>query len=371
MIMAKNYYEILGVEKGANEEEIKKAYRKLAHQYHPDKQGGDEAKFKEINEAYQVLSDKQKRGQYDQFGQTFDGANPGGPGAGFGGFDFSNFGGFGGGQGGFNFEGDLGDIFGDIFGGGRGGRPKQQRGQDVTVDVELSLEEVLDGVEKEIKIYIHEACSNCGGKGAEPGSKIEKCKTCGGAGFVQKQRRTMLGVFAQNETCPDCHGVGERAEKNCIKCGGTGRLKENRTVKVKMPAGIADGQTIRISGQGEAPLRPGIGDAVPGDLYVTAHVRKHPLFERQGDDLYQRLDVNFSQAALGDSVTIPTLRNKIKLKVPSGIQSGKIIKIKSGGLPHLQGRGEGDMYIVVQIKTPEKLSKKQKQLLEDLQKEGL
>jgi molecular chaperone DnaJ len=366
--MAKNYYEILGIEKGASDEEIKKAYRKLAHQHHPDKQGGNEAKFKEINEAYQVLSDKQKRTQYDQFGSTFEQGGPGGQG-GFGGFDFGGFGG--GGQGGFNFEGDLGDLFGDIFGGGRSAGPKQQRGQDISVDVEISLEEALEGADKDINLYAYAECDRCAGSGAEPGTKIAACPTCGGQGYVQKQRRTILGVFAQNEICPDCQGLGEKPEKNCSKCGGQGRLRQERIVKVNVPAGIADGQTIRLSGYGEAAVRPKAGKSLPGDLYVTVHAKRHTLFERKGDDLYHKLDVSFSQAALGDNVNVPTLKGKIKLKVPSGIQSGKIIKIKSGGFPHLGGRGEGDMYIIVQIKTPEKLSKQQKKLLEELQREGL
>ena len=366
--MAKNYYEILGVEKGANDEEIKKAYRKLAHQHHPDKQGGDEAKFKEVNEAYQVLSDKQKRAQYDQFGSTFDGAGAGQGAGGFGGFDFS---GFGGGQGGFNFEGDLGDIFGDIFGEGRSSRAAREKGQDIAVDVELTLEDVLEGVEKEIKLYIASSCSKCGGNGSEPGSKFEKCTTCDGSGQIQKQKRTMLGVFSQSEICPECRGTGERPEKKCTKCGGDGRVKEEKSVKVKIPAGIAEGQTIRVSGKGEAGFRPGSGKSEFGDLYITAHIRKHSSFERRGDDLIYKLDVNFTQAALGDSVNVPTLKNKIKLKIPSGIQSGKIVKVSGAGLPHLQGRGSGDMYISVQIKTPEKLSRKQKSLLEDLKKEGL
>ncbi|MFA7170870.1 MAG: molecular chaperone DnaJ [Candidatus Paceibacterota bacterium] len=369
--MAKNYYEILGVEKGAGDDEIKKAYRKLAHQHHPDKKGGDEAKFKEINEAYQVLSDKQKRGQYDQFGSTFDGANPGQGAGGFGGFDFSGFGG-GNGANGFNFEGDLGDLFGDIFGGGgRTSQARQEKGKDVAVDIELTLEEALEGVEKEIKLYLSVVCSKCSGTGAETGSKMEKCKTCSGAGYVQKQKRTMFGVFAQNEICPDCKGLGERPEKRCSKCGGDGRVKEEKVINVKVPAGIAEGQTIRISGAGEAGFRSGSGKSIAGDLYVTAHLKKHPLFERRGDDLVYKLDISFSQAALGDSTTIPTLKGKIKLKIPSGIQSGKIIKIGGGGFPHLQGRGAGDMYLTVQIKTPEKISRKQRSLLEELQKEGL
>lgn len=368
--MAKNYYEILGVSKEAGDEEIKKAYRKLAHQHHPDKAGGDEAKFKEINEAYQVLSDKQKRSQYDQFGSTFEGAGAGA--GGFGGFDFSNFGGFGGGAEGFNFEGDLGDIFGDIFGGGRGGsRARRERGQDVSVDVEITLEEALSGTERDIKIYVAVPCDRCTGTGVEPGSKMEKCPTCGGSGFIENQRRTMFGVFAQREACPECRGTGERPEKKCTKCGGDGRVKDEKTIKVNIPAGIADGQTIRITGAGEAGPRPGGEKSSAGDLYVTAHLKHHTLFERRGDDLLHRLEISFTQAALGDSANVPTLKGKIKLKIPSGIQSGKVIKISGGGFPHLQGRGTGDMYITMQIKTPEKLSRKQKNLLEDLRKEGL
>jgi len=364
--MEKNYYEILGVGKGASDEEIKKAYRKLAHQYHPDKQGGDESKFKEINEAYQVLSDKEKRAQYDRFGSAFE-QGAGGAG-GFGGFDFSGFGG----ASGFNFEGDLGDIFGDIFGGGaRTRRARQEKGQDVAVDIELTFEEALEGIEKEIKLYLSVSCPKCGGTGAEPGSKLEKCPACDGTGFVQKQRRTMFGVFAQTEICGDCQGTGERPEKKCSKCGGDGRTKDEKTIRVKIPAGIAEGQTIRVSGAGEAGMRPGSGKSEPGDLYVTAHLKKHRLFERRGDDLLYKLDINFTQAALGDSITVPTLKGKIKLKIPSGIQSGKIIKISGGGFPRLGGRGTGDMYITVQVITPEKLSKRQRSLLEDLRKEGL
>jgi len=370
--MAKNYYDILGVEKGANDEEIKKAYRRLAHQHHPDKKGGDEAKFKEINEAYQVLSDKQKRSQYDQFGSSFEGAGAGQGANGFGGFDFSGFNG-GGSANGFNFEGDLGDLFGDIFGGG-GGRTshaRQDKGKDVAVDIELTLEEALEGVEKEIKIYIGVSCTKCGGTGAEAGSKMEKCKTCGGAGYVQKQKRTMFGTFAQNEVCPDCQGAGERPQKRCSRCGGDGRVKEEKNIQINVPAGIAEGQTIRVSGAGEVGFRPGSGKSVAGELYVTVHLKKHPLFARRGDDLLYNLGINYSQAALGDNPTISTLKGKIKLKIPSGIQSGKIIKIGGAGFPHLQGRGTGDMYIIVQVTTPEKLSRKQRSLLEELQKEGL
>ncbi len=371
--MAKDYYKTLGISKSASDDEIKKAFRKLAHKYHPDKGGGDEAKFKEINEAYQILSDKQKRSQYDQFGSAFEGAG-GGAGAGFGGFDFSGF--SGGGPGGVKFEfggdgGGLGDIFGDIFGGGGGGKKQQERGNDISVDVEIALEEAVTDTERDINIYLSSVCSKCGGSGAESGSGIRSCKTCGGTGQIKKERRTILGVFAQMEICQDCQGQGEKPEKNCAKCGGDGRTKENKNIKIKIPAGIADGQTIRLSGQGEVGFRPKSGKAVPGDLYITVHIRPHQIFERNGDDVIYNLEINFSQAVLGDKIKVPTLYGDVKLKIPSGIQSGKIIKLNDKGLQHLQGRGKGNMFIVVKIKTPGKISKRQKKLLEELRKEGL
>ncbi|MCK4918960.1 MAG: molecular chaperone DnaJ [Candidatus Pacebacteria bacterium] len=371
--MSKDYYNILGVSKDASDDEIKKAFRKAAHKHHPDKKSGDEAKFKEINEAYQVLSDKQKRGQYDQFGSSFDQAGAGGQG--FGGFDFS---GFQGGQNGFNFEfggdgGGFGDIFGDIFGGGRGQGQNQNQGKgnDVSVDIEITLEEAVVETEKDINISISSLCSVCDGIGAEKGSKVESCKTCGGSGQVTKQRRTILGTFAQNEICPDCQGVGETFEKKCSACGGDGKTKQNKTIKVKIPAGIANGQTIRLSGQGEAGFRPGKGNSVAGDLYITVRVKQHSLFERKGDDIIYNLQISISQAALGDKINIPTLQGEIKLKIPSGIQSGKIIKLKEKGITHLQGRGKGDMFVVVQVMTPEKLSRSQKKIFEELKKEGI
>ena len=374
--MSKDYYNILGVSKEASDVEIKKAYRRLAHQCHPDKKGGDEAKFKEINEAYQVLSDKQKRAQYDQFGSAFDQAG-GGAGQGFGGFDFSGFSdAFSGGQGGVKFEfggggGGFEDIFSSAFGGRRGTKERRQKGEDVSADVEISLEDASMGIEREIEMYVSSACSKCDGSGAEPGSKINICKTCNGTGQVRKERRTILGTFAQVEICDDCRGEGMKPEKSCKQCGGDGKVKMNKTIKVKIPAGIADGQTIRLSGQGEAGFRPSLGKSVSGDLYITVHISRHALFERREDDIYYRLEVNFSQAALGDNIKIPTLNGKVKLKIPSGIQSGKIIKLKGKGVSHLRGWGKGDMFVVVQIKTPEKLSRKQKQLLDEIRKEGL
>jgi molecular chaperone DnaJ len=337
--MAKDYYNILGVSKSASDDEIKKAFRKLAHKYHPDKGGGDEAKFKEINEAYQVLSDKQKRAQYDQFGSAFEQAGAGG--AGFGGFDFSGF--------------------SDAFRGGN----------DVSIDVDVTLEEAAVGIEREIRIYVSSVCPDCKGSGAKQGSKIINCKTCHGAGQIRKERRTILGVFAQMEICQDCQGQGEKPEKTCAKCGGDGRTKESKNIKIKIPAGIADGQTIRLSRQGEVGFRPKSGKSIPGDLYITVHINSHSLFERRNDDIYYKLEINFSQAALGDKIEVPTLQGKVKLKIPSGIQSGKIIKLKGKGLPHLQGYGKGDMFVIAIIKTPEKLSGKQKKILEELRGEGM
>jgi molecular chaperone DnaJ len=375
--MAKDYYDILGISKGASDDEIKRSYRKLAQKYHPDKSGGDEAKFKEINQAYEVLSDKKKRSQYDQYGSTFEQAGAGA--GGFGGFDFSGFAdAFSGNQGGgFKFEfgqdegGGFGDIFGDIFGGGgRNGR-SQNRGSDVSVDIDITLEEAASGIEKEINIYLSSSCPKCKGSGAEPGSKTIACKNCNGSGSIKKQRRTILGYIAQMEVCEDCKGEGSKPEKNCSKCGGDGRTKENRTIKVKIPAGIADGQTIRLSGQGEVGFRPSLGKSVAGDLYITVHVQSHAVLARKGDDIIYNLEINFSQSALGDKVEIPTLYGKVKLNIPAGIQSGKVIKLKEKGISHLQGRGKGDMFVVVQIKTPENLSKKQRMIIEELKNEGL
>ena len=371
--MAKDYYNILGVSKDASDEEIKKAFRKAAHKYHPDKKGGDEVEFKKVNEAYQVLSDKQKRAQYDQFGSSFDQAG-GGAGAGFGGFDFSGF--SGGSPGGVKFEfggdgGGFGDIFGDMFSSGGGRREQQEKGSDISIDVDISLEDAAIGIEREAKIYASSVCSDCEGSGAKAGSKIINCKNCHGAGQIKKERRTILGIFAQMEICPDCQGQGAKPEKNCGKCGGDGKVKENKVIKIKIPAGISDGQTIRLSGQGEVGFRPTSGKSVPGDLYITIHVNQHPTFDRRGDDIYYKLEINFSQAVLGDKIEIPTLNGKVKLKIPSGMQSGKIIRLKDKGLPHLQGRGKGDLFIVVIIKTPEKLSRKQKEIVEELRREGM
>ncbi|MBU2219991.1 molecular chaperone DnaJ [Patescibacteria group bacterium] len=362
--MSKDYYKILGVSKNASSEEIKRAYRRLAQEHHPDK-GGNQEKFKEINEAYQVLSDPQKKGQYDQFGTTFEQAQARGGAHGFEGFrDFSSFAeafNFGQGNGG-GFE----DIFEGIFGGGgRGRRGGRQRGQDIGVEIEISLEEAFKGVDKEISLRRSVICSKCSGNGAEPGSKIKTCSTCRGAGQIEQRTGGGFFSFSQVIVCPDCRGSGKKSEKNCSRCGGDGRVKENQSLRIKIPAGIQSGQVISLAGQGEA----GIFGASAGDLYITVHLRSDPRFMREGDNLFCDLIISFSQAALGGKVEIPTLAGWVNLKIPEGIESGANIRLEGKGMPRLQKRGFGDMIVRVKVKTPKHLSRKAKELLEELKKE--
>lgn len=367
--MSNNYYDILGVSKGASDEEIKKAYRKLAHQYHPDKTGGDETKFKEINEAYQVLSDKAKRQQYDQFGQTF---NQAGGGQGFGGFDFSgfDFSNFTQGQGGqgfsFDFGGeDLGDIFSGVFGGGRGRRKK--RGQDIQIDLEISFEEMVKGMTREVNLYRTVKCSHCSGKGGEPGAGKKTCPECHGAGQVRKVRRSFLGNFEQIVVCPKCSGEGEIFEKKCAKCGGDGRAKEESQISIQIPAGIQDGQAISLRGQGEA----GEKGASAGDLYVSIHVQKHPKFTRKNLDITSTEYIPFSMAVMGGKIEVETIDGNLVLKIPAGTQSGEIFRVKEKGVPELNGRGVGNHLIKIVVRTPKNLSRRQKELIGELQEEGI
>lgn len=358
----KDYYETLGVSKGASEDEIKKAYRKLAHQYHPDKQGGDEKKFKEINEAYQILSDKAKRAQYDQFGATFEGMGAGGQGqSGFGGFDFNDI--FkGGGFGNFGFE----DIFSDIFG-GRSSQKRVERGEDIAMDLEIDFIESVQGVKKEINLYKRNVCEECGGTGAEKGSALKTCPTCQGSGRVTKTQRIFLGTFSQTAACDTCHGAGQVPDKKCSKCGGDGRVRSQKTLEFNIPAGIRDTQTIKLDRQGEAAARGG----VHGDLYITIHVKPHPDFTRREDDIYYEVELSFTQLILGDKIKVPTLDGDVKLKIPAGTSPGKLFRLKGLGVARLDRGGKGDMYVRVKLKIPKSLSWSQKKLIEKLKDEGL
>jgi len=371
----KDYYQILGVSRDASQEEIKKAYYKLAHKYHPDK-GGDEKKFKEINEAYQVLSNKEKRTQYDRFGRVFEGAEPG--------FDFQ----WAWGRPGEDFEeafgpdfGDLGEIFEEVFGFGGARRKKDlKRGKNIEIDIEIPLEDVLKGKEKEITLSKMISCSRCQGSGAEPGTPINECFSCRGIGEVQQIKRTFFGSFTRFAICPECGGEGQRPERPCNVCRGEGRVGGQEDIKIFIPAGVDSNQVIKIEGKGEAGKKGGR----PGDLYVRIFVKQHPIFKRKGDDLYISFPISFSQAVLGDEIEVSTLespegkpsasygvKKKILLKVPSGTESGKILRISGKGIPHFSGYGRGNLYVELIVKTPKKLTKKQKELLEQLRKENL
>jgi molecular chaperone DnaJ len=363
--MKKDYYDVLGVSKGATDDEIKKAYRKLAHQYHPDKSGGDEKKFKEVNEAYQVLSDKAKRQQYDQFGQTFEHAGAGGQG--FGGFDFSGFQGFNG-QG-FNFDfGESGfeDIFSDIFGGSARTRRKA-RGRDIQVDVEIDFSEMVNGTVRTVNLYKNQVCDRCQGQGGEPGTGVKTCPTCHGSGQVRTVRRSFFGSFSQVSTCSECGGSGSIFEKKCRQCGGTGRIKKEINSDVKIPAGISDGQTISLEGEGEAGER----GARPGNLYVVVHVNKHNKFSRSGNDILSTEYIPFSLAALGGKIDIDTIEGNLVLKIPAGTQSGEIFRIKGKGVPDLHGRARGHHLVKVIVETPKNLSREQKNIVEEMKSAGL
>lgn len=357
--MADDYYEILGVSRTATQDEIKKAYRKKAHQHHPDKKGGDEEAFKKVSGAYEVLSDKHKRAQYDQFGNAFDGSGAGPQGNPYGGF-----GGFG--QGGFTVNmddlGGVGDIFESFFGGGRGPRARgRSRGNDIETNVEISFRESAKGVEQVLEHRIFTTCSKCHGNGAKPGTPIETCTTCKGQGSVAQTHQTPFGAFSQRTTCPTCHGEGKTAKTPCEVCNGEGREKTNRKLTVSIPAGIADGQSIRLSGKGEAPLKGG----EPGDLYVHVRVMPDKILSRERDNVRSTVSVSFADAALGIELDVTTLDGKEAITIPAGTQPGMNFKLPNKGFPRLQGSGIGDHIVTVQVAIPKKLSRKQKELLEE------
>lgn len=363
----KDYYTILGVSKNASKEEIKKAFRKLAHQYHPDKQGGDEKKFKEINEAYQVLSDNAKRAQYDQFGSTFDQGSGGGQGFSgfdFGGFDFNRFRR---GSGSRGFEFDLNDIFSDFFGRTQT-RPSsrtKQKGSDIEVDIEITLEEAFSGIERQVSLRKYSKCDICGGQKNEPGTGFKTCVKCNGAGEIKHDQKIIFGMFTQVIECDECAGEGKIPERKCSKCKGIGMIQQIDTINVRVPGGVRRGEVIEFPGRGE------MGRDGAGNLYARILVKEDSHFERQGDDIFSDVEISVSQAALGDTINVRIIDGGYAAKIPSGFQSGGMIRLVNKGMPKLQKQGRGDHYLRITVKTPEKLSKKSRELFEDLRKEGL
>lgn len=347
----RDYYKVLGLQRGASEEEIKKAYRRLAKKYHPDLNPGDkeaEARFKEVNEAYEVLSDSQKRARYDQFGHAgvdpnFGGGYPGG-GFGFDGFDF-----------------DLGDIFSTFFGGaGRRANPNApRRGSDVVSPVVISFEEAARGCKKQVSAEVISTCGECGGSGAAKGTHPKTCPGCHGTGQQRRQQRTPFGVIQTQTICPQCRGTGTVIETPCGVCRGTGHVRTEKTIGVNIPAGIDDGQVITIRGKGNS----GINGGPPGDLQVSVTVRPHPVFERDGYDIWYEMPITFAQAALGAEIEVPTLDGKITYTIKEGTQPGDIFRLKGKGIPHLNGNRRGDQILKVTIEVPQKLSAEQKKLL--------
>jgi molecular chaperone DnaJ len=356
--MGKDYYNILGVSKSASDDEVKKAFRKKAHEYHPDKKTGDEAKFKEINEAYQVLNNKQKRAQYDQFGSDYVNGQPQGGAGGFGGFS----------SGGVNINmDDLGDMFGgfgDMFGFGGGGRQGagSREGEDMQLLVDIDFRDAVFGIEKEIGFRKRVKCAKCSGNGAEPGTKIETCQTCKGTGKVAKVQRTILGNMQVQAICDDCHGEGKKITKKCSDCHGVGSSEENVNIKVKIPAGISEGEVIRLTGQGGA----GELGAPAGDLYLKVRIKDDARFERDEYDIRTKADIDFVQAALGDKIDVETVEGVVRLKIPAGTQTSTIFKLRGKGITKLRGSGRGDQLIEVIVKTPSSLSRKQKSLFQEL-----
>ncbi len=350
--MAKrDFYEILGVAKNASDDEIKKAYRKLAMKYHPDRNPDSkqaEDKFKEAKEAYEMLSDAQKREAYDRFGHAGVDPNMGGGGAG----------GFAGG----GFGDAFGDIFGDIFGGGgarqRGG-PQVYRGADLRYNLDISLEQAAHGFDTTIRVPSWDECDTCHGSGAKPGTSPTTCGTCGGHGQVRMQQ----GFFSIQQTCPKCHGTGKVIPDPCTTCGGSGRTKRNKTLEVKIPAGIDDGMRIRSTGNGE----PGMNGGPPGDLYVEIHIQQHPVFQRDGDDLHCEMPISFAKAALGGEIEVPTLSGKVSFSVPEGTQTGKTFRLRGKGIKGVRSGFPGDLFCHVLVETPVKLTDKQKDLLREFE----
>lgn len=360
--MSKDYYEKLGISKGASKDEIKKAFHKLAMKHHPDKNGGDDSKFKEINEAYQTLSDDTKRAQYDQFGpnyQNMGGGFGGQQGGGFGGFDFS---GFQNGQADFDM-GDLNDIFGSFFGGG-GGRQAQRRnkGSDLAVRVSISFAEMVKGVDKDIQIMREAPCEHCGGNGAEKGTEMETCSTCKGHGRINEIKRTILGQIQTQSICGACEGVGKIPKKKCEKCRGAGVVNKSEKISVHIPAGIQSGENLRVAKMGEA-----IKNGQAGDLYISVTVTPDKVYKREGNTIYRKLEIPLTMSLLGGNIDVETFDGKVNLTIPEGIKNGEVLRMKGKGI-HTSPRS--DIHIIIETKT-NKLNRDQRKLIEELQKTGL
>lgn len=355
----RDYYEVLGLKKGASDDEIKKAFRKMAMKYHPDRNPGDkdaEEQFKQINEAYSVLSDPEKKSRYDQFGHA--GVDPN---AGFGGGGFGGFSGFGGG-----FE-DIFDMFGGMFGGG--GRQRRRngpvKGNDLQKAMTITFEEAAFGTKKEIQITKYVECETCKGTGAQPGTSKTTCSKCGGTGEVRTSQKTPFGTFQSASPCPDCGGTGQINEHPCSDCGGTGKIRKTVTISVDIPAGVDNDSVISIKGQGE----PGSNGGPNGDLYVVLTVKPHKFFERRGQDLWLEIPISFDQAALGDDITVPTLEGKVSYKVPAGTQPNTVFRLKNKGIKSVRSSRKGDLYVRVILEVPTKLSGKQKKAIQNMAKE--
>ncbi|MBT2214512.1 molecular chaperone DnaJ [Virgibacillus dakarensis] len=349
----RDYYDVLGVGKDASKEEIKKSYRKLARKYHPDvnKEEGAADKFKEAKEAYEVLSDDQKRAQYDQFGHA------GAQGQGFGGFG-----------GGAQDFGGFGDIFDMFFGGGGRRRDPNapQQGADLQYTIVLDFEEAIFGKETDISIPKEETCGTCHGSGAKPGTKAKTCSHCNGSGQLNTEQNTPFGKVVNRRVCHYCNGTGKIIPEKCNTCGGTGKVKKHKKIHISIPAGIDEGQQIRVSGKGE----PGVNGGPAGDLYVVVQVKPHEFFEREGDHIYCEMPITFTQAALGDEIEVPTVHGNVMLKIPAGTQTGKTFRLKGKGAPNVRGYGHGDQHVKVRIVTPAKLTERQKELLREFNEIG-
>lgn len=359
--MSKDYYQILGVDRKAGADEIKKAFRKLAHKYHPDKGQGDDAKFKEISEAYSVLSNEKKRQEYDAYGRVFNESGAG-QGAGFGGFggaqgfDFSQF---------TDQDFDIGDIFGglgDIFG---GRRQKVKRGRDISIDIEVPFRDTVFGTERKVLLTKVSQCKDCAGSGAKAGTQMDICKVCNGKGKIHETKSSILGTITSVRGCENCHSTGKVPKEKCADCRGMGILRKEEEIRITIPAGVDNGEMIRLSGGGEA-----ISGGVPGDLYIKLHVIPDPVFKKEGNNLTMNLNVKLSDALLGSSYTISTLDGKIEIKVPSGVSFGEMLRVRGKGVPVGKGR-RGDLLVKINITLPNKLSKSAKKLVDEMKKEGI